>query len=302
MRSTTQARIISALEEHQLPHTYADDVALFMLPITRQLFKKLQDVPLIVGIQGSQGSGKSTSAAFLKLLLESEFSLCVEICSIDDFYMSRNERQTLAQNIHPLLQTRGVPGTHHTDLIAQQFKRFKSRKTHTLPQLDKSTDDPKPENEWLTTHDSADILIFEGWCVGLKPQTSEKLAIASNELEQSEDSNGEWRSYVNKKLAKEYAEIFSQLDELIVLQAPSFDCVYEWRQLQENKLIASLKTQQKSTDLTLGPEQIKRFIQHYQRLTEHGIDSLAEYANFILQLSNDHRIVSLESPTMENSV
>ena len=301
MRKLTQEKIRSALDNHQLPNTYEDDVVSFMLPIAKQLYKQQKEQPLIVGIQGSQGSGKSTSAAFLKLLLECEFGLSVEVCSIDDFYLSRAERQALAENIHPLLQTRGVPGTHHTDSISRQFTLFRSRKNLTLPQFDKSTDDPKPKTDWLTTDKPANILILEGWCVGLKPQTKECLKTAVNELEKTEDPKGIWREYVNQKLVNEYSDIFKQLNELIVLQAPSFDCVFEWRQLQEQKLIKLLKAQNKSTDLTLGPAQIKRFIEHYQRLTEHAINTLEEHASFILKLNADHRITSLKSTYNEAS-
>ena len=292
MRSITQEQISSLLDRHQLPSSYADGLVSFMLPVAKQLCQKKSHPPLIVGIQGSQGSGKSTFAAFLKLLLEHEFNRQTEICSIDDFYLSRAERTTLAENIHPLLQTRGVPGTHHTDLIEQQFDLFRSGNALTLPQFDKATDDPKPKSEWLSTK-PADILIFEGWCVGLFPQNENELAHAVNELEQNEDKCGEWRAFVNQKLNDEYRAIFKKLDTLIVLQAPSFDCVFEWRQLQEQKLINSLTAQGKSLDLTMNPKQIERFIQHYQRLTEHGLKTLKDHADFVLQLNTDHKITSL---------
>jgi len=301
LRQITHEKITSSIDKHGLPNTYADDVVTFMLPIARQLFRQQENKPLIVGIQGSQGSGKSTCADFLKLLLESEFDLNVATVSIDDFYLSRLDRQVLASDIHPLLQTRGVPGTHDTNLITQQFNNFKSRKKLTLPQFDKATDDLKPKSEWLSIDQQPDILIFEGWCVGLTPQRPEQLTIAVNQLEENEDSSGEWRAFVNNKLAREYDNIFSQLDALIVLQAPSFNCVFEWRQLQEQKLIARLEAQGKSTALTLSPEKVKHFIQHYQRLTEHGLESLTEHANFVLQLNTNHRITSLKNNNTEES-
>ena len=302
MRQITQEKIKSSIANHQLPDSYANDVATFMLPVANRLFTKQQDKPLIVGIQGSQGSGKSTSAVFLKLLLEFEFDLKVATVSIDDFYLSNKERQALAKNIHPLLKTRGVPGTHHTDLITQQFNNFRSKDKLTLPQFDKATDNPKPKSEWLSIDHQPDVLIFEGWCVGLTAQQKEHLTPAINQLEKNEDANGEWRAFVNKKLSQEYAYIFSQLDTLIVLQAPSFDCVFEWRQLQEQKLISKLEAQGKNTTLTLTPEKVKRFIQHYQRLTEHGLESLSKQANFILELNANHKITSLKIPPLSEEL
>jgi len=302
LRSITKEQISTLIGEHQLPSSYADDLVSFMLPISKQLSNKKKDQPLIVGVQGSQGSGKSTFAAFLKLLLEHEFNLQTEICSIDDFYLSRAERTALAESIHPLLQTRGVPGTHHTDLIEQQFALFKSKETLTLPQFNKATDNPKAKLEWLSTNTAADILIFEGWCVGLTPQKEHELTHAVNELEKNEDSDGNWRAFVNQTLSDEYKAIFKQLDTLIVLQAPSFDCVFEWRQLQEQKLINSLTAQSKSLDLTMNPKQIERFIQHYQRLTEHGLRTLKDHADFVLQLNTDHRITSLVDNTVKGAL
>ena len=107
--------------------------------------------------------------------------------------------------------------------------------------------------------------------------------------------------FVNQQLANEYQKIFQRIDTLIVLQAPSFDCVFEWRQLQEQKLITNLEEQGKSTELTLNPDQIKRFIQHYQRLTEHGIKSLKDHADVVLQLNANHRTTSLVDNNIKNS-
>ena len=297
LRSITKDKIRLSLDEHRLPDSYAEDLDSFLLPVAEKLSQQHKGEPLIVGIQGSQGSGKSTSAAFLKLILECEYDLSVAICSIDDFYLSRTERQTLAESVHPLLQTRGVPGTHRTDLIDQQFQCFKSKQSLFIPQFEKAMDDPKPQDQWLSIRDSVDLLIFEGWCVGITPQQESELSLAVNELESQEDADLVWRKYVNDKLATEYTSIFSQLDVLIALQAPSFDCVFEWRQLQEQKLIDSLESQGKGTELTLSPVQVKRFIQHYQRLTEHGLKSLKQDANYVLELNADHRITAL----LENS-
>jgi len=299
LQQKTLKKIKSLALQHRLPDTYADDVVSFVMPIAEQLFEQHKNTPAVIGIQGSQGSGKSTSAAFLKKILESEFNLNVEICSIDDFYLSRAERKALAEKIHPLLQTRGVPGTHHTQSIIHQFNLFKENKALLIPQFDKSIDNPKPKSEWLTNDGRTDILIFEGWCVGVTPQKECELIEPVNELESNEDNNQLWRTFVNNKLANEYSKIFKQLDSLIVLQAPSFDCVYEWRQLQEDKLIANLKTNKKSTELTLNSKQIKRFIQHYQRLTEHALLSLKDDADFILHLNSNHRITSLENKKLK---
>ena len=144
-----------------------------------------------------------------------------------------------------------------------------------------------------------DVLIFEGWCVGIPPQTDQQLEVAVNSLESQEDTDGVWRRFVNEQLTNNYVELYAQLDSLLVLQAPSFASVYEWRQLQEQKLIAKLNAEGKSTDLTQSPTQLKRFIQHYQRLTEHGLSVLAKKADFVIDMNENHRFTALRRDTTE---
>jgi len=294
VRLATKKIVSDTISHLRLPGAYIDVIERYLLPIANRLKnQKNESSPMIVGIQGTQGSGKSTTAEFLKLLLDLEFDLSAAVCSIDDFYLDQAERNQIGQTIHPLLKTRGVPGTHHTKQIAEQFARFRSGQYLILPQFDKSTDNPKPRSEWIRTDSSLDILIFEGWCVGLSAQDTSELEPAINALEQNEDPNRVWRKFVNNTLKADYARVFAELDSLVVLKAPSFECVYDWRKLQEQKLISRLKTEGKSTRLTMLPQQLERFIQHYQRLTEHGLRTLDKSAQFILQLDAAHNTVSL---------
>ncbi len=302
LRPATRQLAYQAISQHTLPESYMTVVEQYLLPIANQLNRnKLSMPPMIIGIQGTQGSGKSTTAVFLKLLLEAEFGLNTAVCSIDDFYLSQIDRSQLANDVHPLLQTRGVPGTHHVEAIVEQFNRLRSAQSLTLPVFDKSLDNPKPESDWIRTQSPIDILIFEGWCVGIPPQESQELEPAINSLEKNEDSDCIWRHFVNDKLANEYALLFKMLDCLIVLQAPSFDCVYRWRQLQEDKLIKQLYSQGKSATQTMSPMQLKRFIQHYQRLTEHALKKLPNTANFLLKLDEAHSTAALINKASEGN-
>ena len=71
--------------------------------------------PLVLGICGAQGSGKSTLAEALAERLERDGLACA-VLSLDDLYLTRAERERLARGVHPLLATRGPPGTHDTSL------------------------------------------------------------------------------------------------------------------------------------------------------------------------------------------
>src|SRR5512138_343746 len=71
--------------------------------------------PRVIAISGAQGSGKTTLAALLTTALV-ERGIRAMTCSLDDFYYPRADRLELSRAVHPLLLTRGVPGTHDVEL------------------------------------------------------------------------------------------------------------------------------------------------------------------------------------------
>jgi D-glycerate 3-kinase len=105
------------LRRERLPAHYRHTIDDVLVPLAGAIAQRvrLADHMLIVGLCGAQGSGKSTAAAALVELLAHEQLPAIAL-SIDDFYLPRIERQRLAREIHPLLATRGVPGTHDVEL------------------------------------------------------------------------------------------------------------------------------------------------------------------------------------------
>ena len=135
-------------------------------------------------------------------------------------------------------------------------------------------------------------MLLEGWFIGLRPQEPQSLTTPVNDLETNEDSSGTWRHYVNERLAY-YQALFSRIDYLVILKAPSFDCVYRWRSLQEQKLAAAAG----STDnKVMDKPALDRFIQHFERLTRHCLETLPEQADLVLNLDSDHQITSSAPP------
>lgn len=291
--------ISQLIKQKKLPTRFIDTVEQYYLPLCKAIFVSRNTAkPTIIGLQGAQGTGKSTCASFLKVLLESQFGLKTLITSLDDFYLTRPERSKLAADIHPLFVTRGVPGTHDIHLLETVINNIQQQvegATYSVPLFDKSVDDRYANEDWLTVAAPIDIMILEGWCVGISPQKIEDLNQNVNTLESEEDDKGIWRRYVNEQLEGCYADIFLQLDFLVTLQAPSFDCVYQWRSLQEKKMIANLKQQGRSTSLTLNPEQLERFISHYERLTKHALETMPSKADWLVQLREDHSVCKLRS-------
>ena len=83
---------------------------------------------LFLGFSGGQGSGKTTVTGILKIILKNYFKRKIYISSIDDFYKTLKDRNKISNTIHPLLKTRGVPGTHDINLIKKFFDFIKKKK------------------------------------------------------------------------------------------------------------------------------------------------------------------------------
>ncbi|PCI74495.1 MAG: hypothetical protein COB20_15050 [SAR86 cluster bacterium] len=287
-----QQLIEDFIQQERLPSTYLLDATQCFLPLVRELEAKLQknrQGPFLIGINGAQGTGKSTLAKLLSALLTSRGHRVANL-SIDDFYYSKAKRQELAAGIHPLLRSRGVPGTHDVDLalhVLEQLAEAGPEQKVSLPSFDKSLDDCRALDACEQLRGPVDLVILEGWFVGVKPQPEDKLSPAINELESNEDSDGRWRVYVNQQLAGAYQPLFKQIHMLLMLQAPGFEQVLEWRSLQEEKLRALAA---KDASGLMDRKAIERFIQHFERLTRHCLRTLPDSADHVFQLDADHRI------------
>jgi len=243
---------------------------------------------LFLGFSGGQGSGKTTITGILKIILKKFFKRKICVSSIDDFYKSLKEREKMASNIHPLFQTRGVPGTHDTNLIMKFLRKVikKKFKKFKLPKFDKSIDDRLKKKYWDNVKKKPEIVILEGWCVGAKPQKNSLINKPINTLEKNEDKNLIWRKYVNKKLKKEYKKIFSMIDNFIFIKIPNFKIVSKWRFLQEKKLEKKSKSKKK----IMSYSEIKRFIMFYERITLQMLKDLSKSASIVMLLKRNHEI------------
>jgi D-glycerate 3-kinase len=235
------------------------------------------------GICGAQGSGKSTLAASLANLCEAE-GIATAVLSIDDLYLTRVEREALARNVHPHLRTRGVPGTHDIALGLALLEDLDHGRSVLLPRFDKARDDRFAIERWDLAVAGTELLIFEGWCVGARPEPEAALAAPINALERNEDANGIWRTFANNALAGDYQRLFARIDILMLLAAPNFAVVREWRIEQERGLRD--KEGPDAVGLMCDSE-VTRFIQHYERLTRHILAEMPARANLVAMLSED---------------
>src|SRR6185312_7223999 len=173
------------IRSHALPAAYRQMVDRVHRPTADRIaeVRRAAGRPIVAGLCGSQGSGKSTMAAFLKALLEAK-GLKAVVLSIDDLYLTLPERERLAAEVHPLLKTRGVPGTHDVGLGHALLDVLSDGVAEvSMPRFDKAQDTRAPAGTWPRLTSPMDVILLEGWCVGAIPQTEAALAAPVNALE-----------------------------------------------------------------------------------------------------------------------
>ncbi len=251
-----------------------------------------EDKAYVLGINGGQGSGKSTLVAVLKLLLK-KWGYDAVAVSIDDYYLTYEERETLKRSV-PFYWARGPPGTHNVKLGINTFRKLKNKKPVEIPVFDKSlkkgVGDRLPKERWQKVN-RADIVLFEGGWVGCRPVQEKELDKSTgNELidrvEKRDDPKGKFRKIINRALEK-YRSWFDICDNLWVLKV-SLQQIREGRGLQERKL-----RDEKGTGMT--DEEVERFLDYWAPPTWRYILPLSEskYADIVFEIGENHDIKRL---------
>jgi D-glycerate 3-kinase len=216
---------------------------------------KTRNRPVLIGVSGAQGSGKTTACQLVEAANRPRFAQF----SIDDVYLDRTKRAELAKRVHPLFVTRGPPGTHDIGLARKTIAALSEAKSDSetaLPRFDKIKDEMRPASAWPVMRGRPEAILVDAWCLGaLAPKPGPPI----NAVE-AEDEDGVWRAAQAQLLATTYADWFKSFDAIIYLRAPSWDVVRRWRGEQERTL--------RGAPLT-GEEEawIDRFILHYERIS-----------------------------------
>lgn len=288
-------RLDKFLKANYLPESYIDWAKEHFQPVLDLIVenhKKKPKSPQIFGINGCQGSGKTTLASFICEYISSELDIQAIALSMDDFYLTRSQRQNLAQRVHRLLLVRGVPGTHDVELALSTINSLIKGDDTLIPRFDKSEDDRVIKSKLTKTSGSVKLIIIEGWCFGARPQTETQLQEPINDLEKKFDANGTYRKYVNSCLSDKYQQLFEVVDYLLMLKAPSFKSVYKWRLEQEHKLRERFHTESNKTEDShvMTDTEVWDFIQYFQRITEECLVEMPARANFLYELDDSRNI------------
>ena len=283
------------IERHRLSPDFRQTARDIYIPLARWVDEAIEQHSrgaFVLGINGAQGTGKSTLSGFLAEYLAAGFGRSTAVLSLDDLYLTRAERQALARTVHPLLATRGVPGTHDVGLgihVLDALRALGAGEQLALPRFDKGVDDRRPVADWPIVAGPLDLVIFEGWCVCSEAAPEADLDEPVNALEAGQDADGAWRRYVNGQLAKTYPALFSRIDALVFLAAPGFEAIRRWRLDQETKLI---EAQGERDSLAMSEAGVLHFIEHFERITRRDLEYMPSRADVVLQLDDEHNVSS----------
>lgn len=255
------------------------------LPLVRQLqhFRAHLDRPLIQGVLGGQGTGKSTLVALLAFILNQLG--CSTCClSLDDLYKPYAERQQI-QQADPRLRWRGPPGTHDVQLGLQVLQQFRANHLPVwVPRFDKSAhhgmgDRTTPEQ---ITH--ADIVFFEGWFVGVRPIAPESFDAAPAPIDTAADRA--FARDINARL-HEYLPLWEQLDRLIVLYPQDYRLSQQWRLQAEQQMKAMGRS-------GMSDEEVYQFVEYFWRSLHPDLFIRpmlhSSYVNTVIEINLDHSI------------
>ncbi|KAI8321002.1 P-loop containing nucleoside triphosphate hydrolase protein, partial [Martensiomyces pterosporus] len=211
--------------------------------------------PLVVGVNGAQGSGKTTLVRGLVDYL-GERKVATVGFSLDDIYLTNAEQKKLAQEHpnNPLLRFRGQPGTHDYMLGKKTLESLlQNAKPTPIPAYDKSLQsgygDRVPQTQWRLSSPSVDVVLFEGWNLGFRSLDEKEFAKFIAKVQDTEKDDplykhsrnysAESLSEINEYLKKYEATLYPLIDAWVYMRIADADIVYRWRKEQEDELAAT---------------------------------------------------------------
>ena len=262
----------------QPPNQFLPTLWHLWLPLALQLasYRQKQSHPLIQGILGGQGTGKTTLGAILTLILKHLEYRTLSL-SLDDLYKTYSDRLALQQQ-DPRLIWRGPPGTHDIELGLTVLDRLRQSNLNQLieiPRFDKSAWGGAGDRSTPEIITGADIILFEGWFVGVRPinlgnfDTAPPPIITPSDRKFARDLNARLKNYI---------PLWEKLDRLIVLYPVDYRLSLEWRKQAEHQMIATGKS-------GMNDAQIYRFVEYFWRSLHPDL--------FIKPLTKDPRWVDL---------
>ena len=263
----------------------------YWLPLAQSLANQQQKIarPFIQGLLGGQGTGKTTLGIVLNILLQYLGKTFLSI-SLDDLYKTYTDRQKLRDR-RPDLIWRGPPSTHDIDLGMQVLQQLRDRNLNnpqpiTIPRFDKSLHNGAGDRIEPEISDGADIVLFEGWFVGMHPLPISAFRNFVPPI--LSESDREFALECNANLYN-YLPLWEYLDSLIVLVPEDYQYSLQWRLEAERKLVNSGKT-------GMSDEEITKFVEYFWKALHPELfmprmidrDYPASCADLVVEISRSH--------------
>ncbi len=230
----------------------------YWIPLAQRLASQQQQLgrPLIQGLLGGQGTGKTTLGFILNILLRHLDKTFLSI-SLDDLYKTYADRQKLRDR-RPDLIWRGPPSTHDIDLGIQVLQQLRDRHSEqpeaiAIPRFDKSLHNGAGDRIQPEISDSADIILFEGWFVGMRPLPISAFQDFLPPI--LSESDRQFALACNASLY-DYLPLWDCLDRLMVLIPEDYKHSLQWRLEAEHKLVAIGKP-------GLSDREITQFVEYF---------------------------------------
>jgi len=275
------------------PDTIATTLDKLWLPVALNLAvaRRELDRTIVQGILGGQGAGKSTLCIILKLILN-YLGFSVANLSIDDLYLTHVQRQELMRE-DPRLLWRGPPGTHDVVLglqVIEQCLQQDSDVDILMPRFDKSAYNGSGDRTFPEAIAKPDILLFEGWFVGVQPIKEDCFhncpspIVTSDDIQFAKDNNQRLQAYL---------PLWDKLDSLIILYPEDYRLSQQWRKEAERKMIATRKA-------GMSDEEVDRFVEYFWKSLhpELFIKPLLESADLVITIKSDRAIALPSNRTL----
>lgn len=263
----------------------------YWLPLAQSLAHQQQKIgrTFIQGLLGGQGTGKTTLGIVLNILLQYLGKTFLSI-SLDDLYKTYVDRQKLRDR-RPDLIWRGPPSTHDIDLGIQVLRQLRDRNLNNpqpiaIPRFDKSLHNGVGDRIEPEISDGADIVLFEGWFVGMHPLPISAFRNFVPPI--LSESDREFALECNANLYN-YQPLWEYLDSLIVLVPEDYSYSLQWRLAAEHNLIAAGKSGMSDAEITEFVEYFWKAL-HPELFMPHMIDRNypASCADLVVEISRSH--------------
>ena len=188
----------------------------------------------IIGISALPGTGKTTLGKWLESV-SLKLNFKISVISIDDFYLPSEEMVFAIKN-NPWDVSRGFPGSHSIDLMNEKLLNWKLNGLLNVPVYDKSLRKGLGDrSHWRD--DNPDLLIIEGWFLGVKP-----FSIEFNNIDKISPPLNTFENSYRKKIQSNltyYLDVWRLIDQIWHLKPFRFEYMNLWKTNQEKHLFAT---------------------------------------------------------------